>query len=285
MCNTNNNLNRIGKATVDYRRIYEYTDVSIFKFMPHINRAVNEKNVNSFVRLMKSGKFDTERGIIIIDINTKAILDGQHRIEAYTKAQQAGYNKPLLVRYVDAPTKVEELQLYIAELQKGRKWQLEDYISANIAAKNDLRKLQDFCFNHPLLHKGDFAHWSKGACIVSRETVQKDYKGKLRDRHVRFTDEEWNNAETVYSEAERILEAMNQDKPTAGFEYIINAWKKIRYDIDTMGKVCKLKDGFNTFIDLIRANRADIPGGSQGVDDYYEFFLNILKSEEVKVAA
>lgn len=278
MCKSNVNLSRIGKATPDYnRRIFEYTDVSSFKFAPHINRAVNEKNVNAFVKLMKSGKFDPERGVIIVDVNTKITVDGQHRVQAYKKAQEMfGYDVPLLVRYVDAPQKVEELQLYIAELQKGRKWTLEDYISANIASKNDLRRVEEFCFSHPLLHKGDYAYWSKAACIISHLTTQKDYKAKLRDRHMRFTEEEWNNAETVYGEAERILAAMNQDNPTSGFEYIVNAWKKIRYDIDTMGKVCRLKDGFNTFIELIRANRVNVPGGSQAVEPYYDFFLGLL---------
>lgn len=286
MCNNYTNISRIGQATVDYRRIYEYTDVTNFKFMPTINRAVSEKNVNTFVKLMKDGKFDPERGLIIIDINTKAILDGQHRVEAYKKAHEAGfYDKPLLVRYVDGPKKTAELQAYIAELQKGRKWQLEDYITANLSAKNDLRRLQEFCLNHPLLSRGYDAHWSKGACIVSRETTPKVYKNMLKQRDVRFTEEEWNSAETIYEEAKAILEAISQRKTTAGFEYIVNAWKKIRYDIDSMSQVCKLPNGFGTFLSLIKEHRADFPAGEQAVEPYYDFFTEVIIKAALATAA
>lgn len=283
MCNNINAINRFGKATDGWNRtIFECTDVNIFKLMPSINRAVNEKYINSFIKLMKEDKFDPERGLLIIDINTKTILDGQHRAEAYKKVQEAGiYNKPILVRFVDAPKKVSDLQKYIQELQKGRKWNLEDYITANLYGKNDLRRLQEFCLSHPLLSKGDLTYWSKGACIVSRETAQKTYKGMLKQRDMHFTEEEWNNAETIYQEVTAILNAINQAKPSAGFEYIVNAWKKIRYDIDNMGRVCKLPNGFNSFVEMIKENRADFPAGEQGVEPYYDFFIGILDSVSI----
>lgn len=271
---------KVTKGTVDYLRIYPYTELDGFKLNPNVNRAINLANVKRFKRMMKNGTYDPERGVAIVDIKTKTILDYQHRFESLKLAQKEfNYKEPMLVRYVDAPTKVEDLQNYIRSLQVSRKWSPEDYISANIGGKNDLNKLRDFCLNHPLLMNGDNVCWVRGAAIISREQSSV-YRQKLKDRNCRFTKEEWANAETIYNEVEQIFDAMGEKGTGGSTDYIINAWKTIRYNIEYMDLLCKLPGGFKTFLQLLRDNRETKPTG-QSLIPFVDYFLGLLKTKAV----
>ena len=270
-------MRKVTPKNVDYQRIYDFYNVNDFTFNSKVNRAVNASNVKKFYNLMKNGKFDPIMGIVVVDIKTGTIIDGQHRVEAFKRAcDEFGYTGYLLVRYVDAPSGIEELQNYIRQFQVSRKWQLEDYISANIYGKNDLEKLKDFCLSHRYLNKGDDladVFWRKGAAIIAK-TCSSEYKNRLKQRNVRFTQEEWSDAERNYKEVTSLMDALGKSWSDGGFEYIVNAWKKVRYDFTLFEKICRLPNGCNSFFEVL-SNCRNIPSGqAEGV--WYDFFVNTL---------
>ncbi|MBO7734385.1 MAG: hypothetical protein J6S67_17605 [Methanobrevibacter sp.] len=266
----------ITPKNVDFHKIYSFTDVKEFTLNSKVNRAVVNSNVKKFYNLMKKGKFDPMLGVIVVDIKTGTIIDGQHRVTAFKKAKEEfAYDGFLLVRFVQAPEGVRELQDYIRQFQEGRKWQLEDYISANIAGKNDLEKLRTFCLTHQNLNKGndEDVFWRKGACIIAK-TGSSEYKKRLKDRNMRFTPEEWADAERSYNEAITLMDSIGRAWTDGGFEYIMNAWKKVRYDMVLLEKICVLPNKWDSLFDYMR-NRNDKPSGQQeGV--WYNFFVDSI---------
>lgn len=279
-------MRKITPKNVEFDHIYSFNDVEDFTFNRIVNRAVVTSNVKKFYNLMKNGKFDPMMGLVVVDINTGTIIDGQHRVKAYEKAREDGvYTGSILVRYVEAPSGVAELQDYIRQFQVSRKWGLEDYISANIHGKNDLERLRDFCLNHVFLNKGgDEADvfWRKGAAIVAK-TGSSEYKNRLKQRNVRFTPEEWADAERTYNEVTLLMDALGKSWTDGGFEYIVNAWKKVRYDMDLLEKICRLPNKYNTFFDLLR-NSKNIPSGqAEGV--WIDFFTEVIIKAALAPAA
>lgn len=280
-------MRTVTPKNVEFDHIYKFYTISEFTFNDKVNRAVNGSNVKKFYNLMKNGKFDPMMGIVVVDIKTGTIIDGQHRVEAFKRAcEEFGYTGYLFVRFVDAPTGVEELQNYIRQFQVSRKWSLEDYISANIYGKNDLGKLKDFCLAHKYLNKGDDladVFWRKGAAIVAK-TGSSEYKNRLKERNVRFTPEEWYDAERTYEEVTALMDALGKSWSDGGFEYIVNAWKKVRYNMGLLEKICRLPNKYNTFFEILR-NSKNIPSGqAEGV--WYDFFVDTLNSAtEATIAA
>ena len=259
---------------VDFNKIYNFTSVNEFTFNSKVNRAINNGSVKRFVRMMNNGTFIPMMGLIVVDIFTGTIIDGQHRVTAFQMAKdEFNYDGYLLVRFVKAPSGVEELQNFIRQFQLCKKWDLEDYISANINGKNDLERLREFCLNHPNLNRGnnEDVFWRKGACIIAK-TGSSEYKKRLKDRKMRFTQEEWNDAERMYNEAVELMAALGKSWTDGGFEYIINAWKRIRYNVDLLQKICKLDNKFSDFFNLIKESKEKPSGQAEGV--WYDFFVN-----------
>lgn len=267
-------------------KIYPKKRIEDFTFNRKVNRAVNASNVKKFYNLMKKGGFKPEMGLVVVDIKTGTIIDGQHRVEAFKRAcEEFGYDGELWVRYVDAPTGVEELQNYIRQFQVSRKWQLEDYISANIYGKNDLERLKDFCLAHKYLNKGDDladVFWRKGAAIIAK-TNSSEYKERLKQRNVRFTVEEWTDAERTYVEITKLMDALGKSWTDGGFEYIVNAWKKVRYDMDLLEKICLLPNKYDTYFRLLKTSPKTPSGQAEKV--WYDFFVETLNKAFAAVAA
>ena len=279
-------MRKITPKNVDFHTIYEFHDVEDFTFNSIANRAVVNNHVRKFYKLMQKGRFDPMMGLVVVDIKTGTIIDGQHRVKAFMRAKEDGvYEGPILVRFVNAPSEIGELQEYIRQFQVARKWGLEDYISANIHGKNDLEKLRDFCLSHANLNKGgDDADvfWRKGAAIVAK-TGSSEYKNRLKLRNVRFTHEEWADAERTYNEVMTLMDALGKSWTDGGFEYIVNAWKKVRYDMDLLEKICRLPNKYNTFFDLLR-NSKNVPSGqAEGV--WLDFFTEVINKAALAVAA
>ena len=78
----------ITPKNVDFHKIYSFTDVKEFTLNSKVNRAVVNSNVKKFYNLMKKGKFDPMLGVIVVDIKTGTIIDGQHRVTAFKKAKE-----------------------------------------------------------------------------------------------------------------------------------------------------------------------------------------------------
>ena len=191
------------KEGADLSRIYLYTDVNDFKFHPK-NRQIDKNNVNFFKKLMLNGGYCSDASILTVDAKTYIIYDGQHRIEAYKQAKAKGYEEPIKVRYINAPDNEEDQIKLIQLLQEGKHWNIVDHIHSHMDGDNDLRKLENFCLEHPWLHrvvksgksKGEkSAFMRRGAAIVTGDMVY--YKKSLKDGTFKPSKEDWDDAENV----------------------------------------------------------------------------------------
>ena len=143
---------RVTPETVDYNRIYLYTNFDWCEKHP-LNRVIDEKLVKKYKKSMLEGASDELIGIMTIDINTFYEIDGQHRIDAFKEAFKEGFNRPLRVMFINAPTDEKEQIELITQLNSGKHWGSADFIHSHLEGDNDLKKLEQFCYNHPRLYR------------------------------------------------------------------------------------------------------------------------------------
>lgn len=233
---------------VDYLRIYLFTNLDAFTRHPS-NRELDKNLVKKYYKSMLEGASDDLIGEMTIDVKTNQIYDGQHRIEAYKLASKEGFNRPLRVKFINAPENLDEQRQLINDINNGKHWNDKDHIHSHIDGNNDLKRLQTFCLNHPRLFKEKKTgkdkgtkkiFYRRGAAIVTGN--QTYYKKSLKDGTFRASEDDWNDAETVYNEIMKILDVTKLSNQTdiPAFEGIINGWYKVRNDIKQIRKINKL---------------------------------------------
>lgn len=234
---------------VDYLRIYLFTNLDAFTRHPS-NRELDNKLVKTYCKSMLEGASDNLIGEMTIDVKTYQIYDGQHRIEAYKLASKKGFNRPLRVKFINAPESLDEQRKLINDINNGKHWDVYDHIHSHIDGNNDLDRLQTFCLNHPRLFrvkktgkdKGTISKifYRRGAAIVTGD--QNYYKKALKDGTFKAKEDDWNDAEDVYNEVMRILDATKLSNQTdiPAIEGIINGWYKVRNNIKQVNKINKL---------------------------------------------
>lgn len=251
---------------VDYNKVYLFTNLDEFTRHPH-NRKVNHKHCKEFKISMLNGASDALIGVMIIDIKTKQIYDGQHRIHAYKEAVKEGYNRPLRIMFIDAPENKDEQIKLINELNNGKHWNLNDYINSHMDGNNDLRKLEEFCLQHPRLYretqrgknKGKkTAFMRRGAAIVTGKPSY--YKKSLRDGTFKATKEDWDDAENVYSEVMHILDAtkLSKESDVPSLEGIISGWFAVHNDYKLNKKIQSLPNGLKDVYEFMAPNLMDV---------------------------
>lgn len=257
------------KETVDYNRLYKFTDLSMFKLFPNdINRAIRESTVNKFRKKMKNKKFHSDCTNLLVDISTLCIMDGQNKWEAYKREQtENGYSEPIYVRFIDGPQQVDEMQKTIQDIQEGTSWNDKDHINVNMNKDNDLKKLKEFCLKYPKLHRETKRGKNKGkkepffrrgAAIV---TGDKSYYLKaMKDGTFKASKEDWDEAPTVYKEVEGILTATRLANQTdiPSFEGIINGWYAVRNDKKMSQKISMLPNGIDTLYKYMTPDIMDV---------------------------
>ena len=248
--------------TVDYNRIYLYTNFDWCEKHP-LNRVIDEKLVKKYKKSMLEGASDELIGVMIIDINTFYEYDGQHRIDAFKEAFKEGFNRPLRVMFINAPTDEKEQIELITQLNNGKHWNNYDFINCHKDGDNDLRKLEQFCFKHPRLYKETKTGKNKGkktafyrraAAIVTGDPTY--YKKSITDGTFKVDEEMWEDAENTYKEAMKIIDASGLGKQTdiPAIESIFNAWFAIRNDYHCRRKIEKLPNKFEDVYDTVYNN-------------------------------
>lgn len=243
------NLNlKVNLENVDFERIYKYTDVSMFK-LHQKNRKINEALVRKYKNSMLNGASDNLIGLMMIDVKTKQIYDGQHRIEAYKQAKEMGFNRPLQIRYINAPEKLEDQIDLIVKYNSGTHWIDKDFINTHMGGDNDLSRLRDFCLKHKRLFKEmktgknkgtKNVFFRRGAAIVTGDPTY--YKKALKDGTFKASKEKWDEASKVHSEVMKILDAtkLSGQSDVPALEGIINGWYAVRNNIYFIRKIDNL---------------------------------------------
>lgn len=251
---------------VDYNKVYLYTNLDKFTRHPR-NRNLDFKHCKDFKISMLNGASDALIGVMIIDIKTNQIYDGQHRIQAYKDAVKEGYNKPLRVMFINAPENEEEQIKLINELNNGKHWNINDHIDSHKGGDNDLLKLEAFCLEHPRLYKETkkgkdkgkkSAFMRRGAAIVTGKPSY--YKKSLRDGTFKPLKEDWDDAENVYSEVMNILDAtkLANQSDIPSLEGIINGWFAVHNDCRLSRKIKTLPNGLNDVYECMSPSLMDV---------------------------
>ena len=251
--------------TVDYNKIYLFTDLSVFGYHPN-NRSIKPELVKKYKKSMLNGASEALIGVMIVDIKTLQIYDAQHRGKAYTEAQQEGYSKPFRVMFIEAPDDVDEQIKLINQLNDGCHWNIKDNIHSHMDGDNDLRKLYEFCINHEWLYKETKRGKNKGkrepfmrrgAAIVTGNP--RFYKTSLKNGTFKCDKIEWDEAEDVYSEVMEILKALRLNNQTdiPALEGIINGWYAVRNSKKCYRQIEKLPNGLNNVYEYMSPEKMD----------------------------
>lgn len=257
MCKNTGNASSLGvnqvevdESNVDFNRIYLYDNLSFGKPADG-NREINQAHIRSIFK-----HFDEDQlGTILVDIETKNILDGNHRWYAIKKYLENGskLTKPIRVIYVRRPkgmTVAESIAYYNGN---RKSWTAQDHIvsKANQGDKYAI-ELREFCNSRKWLHteKVNKVTGEKtlspimryGGWFIKGINCSPLFKKNLYEHK----DWELNEGKEVYNEIEKIMDAAGITKTGTWFGEMVSAWRRVRYE--QKDKINSLPDGFNSLI-------------------------------------
>lgn len=240
----------VNEKNVDYTRIYEYNNLA-FGIPAVGNREINLNHVRSIYKNMDEDLL----GEIKVDIETKSILDGNHRWLALQKYMQDGakLKKPIRVIYMKRKPG-QTVAEAIAELNNHRKnWSAQDYIMSEKSQGNKYaNELYDFCCERDWCR---IKSVNKKTGIVSITPIMR-YGGwfikgcncstLFKKGNYVHTQEELETAAVVYEEVAKIFSAIGITKTGTWFGEFVNAWRQVR--CEQKDKIAALPNGFDSLI-------------------------------------
>lgn len=190
------------------------------KLIPHPeNRDINPANVRSLKKALlmdpMSGRNWTP---IQVNIRTRHVLDGNHRIEMLKHLPDSVKNNVSLpMYYVDMPES-EELD-HIVKVNNGqRHWMNNDWLKRNKDVP-EMKALHEFCSRRRWLQKitkrttspnaGYGAAFFWGKSLTSNQTKKGNFSGPWSLQYV-----DMDKAEKLYGIAEGIADTMKQNDPS-----------------------------------------------------------------------
>ena len=202
------------------------------------NRELSRTNVNNLKKSMKKslGGFPA----IMVNIITNNVVDGENRKAAFIDLVEAGLlpkSSTFPIQYVEMTPEEENQQ--IVEMQGGKKWTPNDFIHAEVVRENPYYiKLVEFGKNHELTRdkKGNIIPRYIGPMITG-----KSCSATIKNGTFTFTDEQFEEAETIHNEMVQILNTL--DIPGSGLwiESLAISWHEMRdhHDFNTWMKEMK----------------------------------------------
>lgn len=136
------------------------------------NRNVNKSHVTKLANDLKKGD-GKYFPAIIVDENTKIVIDGQHRLTAYRLLwdnKKINFNEPIKVEFKQFGQDV--LNNIIRMNQNQRTWKLQDFLDMQRKTDNtnSIVKLEEFCSKNKFLHRtiasGKIKFNYRYACIL-----------------------------------------------------------------------------------------------------------------------
>lgn len=240
----------VNEGNVDYNRIYEYTDLS-FGIPAVGNREINPGHIRSIYKHMDEDLL----GEIKVDIETKSILDGNHRWLALEKYLSDGskLKNPIRVIYVKRRSG-QTVAEAISEFNNHRKnWTAQDYIiSKKSQGDKYASELSEFCLERPMLRKVNvdkktgiktitpimrYGGWFIKGCNCSPLFKKGNYA---------HTQEELEKGKVVYDEVVKIMTAADITKTGTWFGEFVSSWRQVREE--QKDKIASLPNGFDSLI-------------------------------------
>ena len=237
----------MNETNVDYNHIYNFTDLS-FGIPSDKNREINTGHIRSIYKKMDESLL----GIFIVDIETKCILDGNHRWFALEKYLGDGnkLSTPFRVIY-EKRKNGESVADAIVRLNNRRKnWTAQDFI----ISKGDKYsiELMEFCNDRPLLHTRTT---DKKTGVVTIKPIMR-YGGwfikgcncspLFKKGNYVHTSEELAKGAVIYDEIIKIMDAADIKKTGTWFGEFVSAWRQVREE--QKSKIESLPNGFDSLI-------------------------------------
>ena len=196
---------------------------------------------------------------IEVNINTWNVIDGQHRLDAFSTLSD-DIKKNAYLRVIFYKLKPEdEIELIKSKNTKNKNWTVKVFAESNMRSGKckELTMLYDFCKNHPKCRRNKKGgpgseNLGYGSAFLWGTTPTKALKsGKFTGAYsinantVKFADE-------LYKEVDKMLEAFDWEKTATWYERFAQAWRHVR---TTPGDVERFKDiGLNNVITNLKAD-------------------------------
>jgi len=247
----------INISNVDYNRVYLYNDLS-FGIPAHFNRDINQGQVKKIYNGLLNGE-DWRIGEIYVDIETKEIIDGNHRYAAIEKYILDG-NKlkaPVRVLYKKRPEGISVAKAVNLFNSDRKQWGADDHAKSMIKQGDKfVCELEEFCLKNYFLHKKIVN--KKTGSVIKKPIFR--YGGwvikgcncspLLKKNIYQHTASELETAQVVYDEIEQMLTAIGVKRTGTWFGEFVAAWKLVREEQKT--QIASLKNGFQTLIPIIK---------------------------------
>lgn len=203
------------------------------------NRDLNENHVNEIVKAIKAGK---KMPSIVVELRTKKVIDGQHRLEAVRRILEEGGQASIDVEFADFNGNENAAMDYAHDINAHQKgWTDKNYLAYYKPVMESYRKLEEFAASHSLCHSVAKAGKNKGRKNLKLTTAGRLVMGpnfqrsSIRLGNFNATDEDFADAAAYHDELKKILTLtgyVNDEKncPNMGnsFESMISGWINFR---------------------------------------------------------
>lgn len=240
------------------------------------NRTINKSHVTKLANDLKKGD-GKYFPAIIVDENTKIVIDGQHRLTAYRLLwdnKKINFNEPIKVEFKQFGQDV--LNNIIRMNQNQRTWKLQDFLDMQRKTDdtNSIVKLEEFCSKNGFLHKriasGKIKFNYRYACIL---LFGKHHTSKIKNGTLVVTDQDIENGQKLYNEVSAILEKLGINDTEGWIEKLFFAWHRVRTNSITSSLIDK--NGFDQFVSLCEYIGPDMLSFS--TDDWESYFTDTAK--------
>ena len=202
------------------------------------NRMISKRKVDFFFKELINGESATFPNILV-EVNTRYVIDGQHRLEAYKRWWDTGVTEPIKVQYIDL--KPEQIVPKIQKLNcVSSAWTTTDYYRSLMATGNDGAKLlTDFCVGKELLSRQVRESKDKkfplpNMRFASNLLCGRTFVAEIKDGTISqcVTPEVIEYGEWTYQTFMAMYNAVGYVRvgSTGWLEYAIRAWYRIMHD-------------------------------------------------------
>lgn len=222
-------LSSVKSMSTPMRRFTEVTasEAQQFSFHPR-NRMIDRKHLQDIKKQMEKS-FSTMPAITV-NILTKHVVDGQHRLEAFKQLEEEGKlhcNAKLPVMFIEIPPE-NELGAIIDANINSKSWAPYDYIHSYIKDGNqNYITLDDWCKTHSLtanIKDPSRPKYRYGAVMMKGVTARVELaKGQFT-----VTEEQLNSAHQMHNESVKLIELFGLPFAGQWVEPMLISWYKYR---------------------------------------------------------
>lgn len=269
----------------------EYQNSNLIKFCSDLsfghltkyNRKVKEKNVENIYKGLKDDDSWNLLGMLIIDKDTNAILDGQHRylaLKRYVENFGSLKNRDIII-YMYERQPGETISDAIKKLNKNRNnFTKSDEIKCSAEENNPAAKLLiDFASSHrlttKLTKKGKISNYNYryASSILFGYDITSNESYKL----IKVNDELVKRGEVMYNEIEQLFDAMGLNIGS-WFEQFVQAWVLVRSNVGVLDDKTFKKIKFKDYIKEFCSNTENLRTDFNNKNIWVERFNNTYKT-------